>query len=261
MRNLKLFEKFKTNNITRSDVEDCIKTGGSIYTQIVKDFPENNSTNPLKPVDIDDDNEVTVEIDGKLYYVDLDDISKFVSDKIEENNKISIVDTNLRDLMPKNLSIITSNGEFVLELSDCVMQFPKLCLSYWHSTPEKTGDVLVDGEPDYLSFDLNFVKVDDHFEINVENTYGDAMMFEYKILPPNTVKVGHYNGINSKFDPNYLFSYTEESIQDLMDFFNKFTFGLKLTRDRFNFLDTDKDSYKIEKVGIVTNFKDFIRRG
>ena len=166
-------------------------------------------------------------------------------------------------MLPKTMEIITSNGEFTLELSDVQMTFPKMWINYYQNTPEKTGDVLSDGEPDNLGFDLNFQKVDDTFEINVENTYGDAMMFEFKISPPNTVTVGHYNGVNSKFDPKYSFAYSEKSINDLIDFFNRFTIGYELTRDKFNFLDTKEDSYKFERVDSkrINSFTHFNLRG
>ena len=256
MKRIKLYEDFKVNNITSEDIEKCIQDGGVIYSEIVKEFPDNDPKKPLSPVDIGEDGEITINVDGNLYYVDLDDVKRV--EFTNENRKISILHDDLRNQVPQKLSIVTSNGEFDLKLSDCWIQFPKMMLQYWHNTPEKTGDALSDGEPDYLGFDLNFLKKGNTFEINVENTYGDAMMFEFKITPPNTVEVGHYNGYNSKFDPKYVFSYTEESIKDLLNFFNKFTFGLDLTRDKFNFLDIDPKSYKFEKVGyVITNFSKF----
>lgn len=259
MKLVKKYEDFKVNNITEKDVMDCIRKGGKIYSSIVKEYPENDPKKPLTPKDISENGEITVELDGEIYTVDLDDVERIESEVISESKKVSMVDPDFKNHVPKKLTIVTSNGEFELELKDCWVQFPKVMLSYWHSTPLKTGDVLADGEPDYLSFDLNFVKNGKNFEINVENTYGDAMMFEYKIKPPNNVSVGHYNGYKSKFDPMYVFTYTEKSIRDLMDFFNRFTFGLNLTRDRFNFLDADPDSFKMEKLHhkLVMKFGDF----
>jgi len=257
MKLVTIFEDFKVNNITQDDLIKCIKTGGFILTSIVEDLPEHDPKKELYPRDISDDGNVTVEINGKNYLVDLDDIER-VEMGVKESKKISILDEDIRKELPKKLTIVTSNGEFELQLCDCWIQFPKMMFQYWHNTPEKTDDVLADGEPDYLSFDLNFMKREDTFEINVENTYGDAMMFEYKITPPNTIEVGHYNGYKSKHDPKYVFTYTEDSIKELMNFFNKFTFGVKLTRDKFNFLDIDPNSYKLEKVGyVITNFSKF----
>lgn len=104
-----------------------------------------------------------------------------------------------------------------------------------------------DGEPDYLCIDLNFLKNEKKQEINVEITYGDAMMYEFKISKPNKIDVFVYNGYNSKFDPSYEFTFTEESINQLMELFNRF--GFELTRDRLNFLDSDKSSYDARKNG------------
>jgi len=166
--------------------------------------------------------------------------------RFNEDIKIPIISQDVKKLFPKKLSISTSNGEFELVISDYVINLPKINTAYHHSTPEITGDVLSDGEPDYLSIDLNFMKVDKNFEINVEITYGDAMMFEFKVSN-GKVDVFHYNGYGSKFDPGYEFSFSEESIQELLKLFNRFGFGL--SRDNFNFLDSDKSSYDTTKNG------------
>jgi len=166
--------------------------------------------------------------------------------RFNEDIKIPIISQDVKKLFPKKLSISTSNGEFELVISDYVINLPKIYTAYHHSTPEITGDVLSDGEPDYLCIDLNFMKVDKNFEINVEITYGDAMMFEFKVSN-GKVDVFHYNGYGSKFDPGYEFSFSEESIQDLLKLFNRFGFGL--SRDNFNFLDSDKSSYDTTKNG------------
>ena len=81
MRYLKLFEEFKKNNlegtlITQDDIINCIKNRGLIYATIVKDFPENDPKEGLNPVDIDEDGLITVEIDNREYYVDLNDVEK-----------------------------------------------------------------------------------------------------------------------------------------------------------------------------------------
>jgi hypothetical protein len=166
--------------------------------------------------------------------------------RFNEDIKIPIISQDVKKLFPKKLSISTSNGEFELVISDYVINLPKIYTSYYHFTPEKTGDALSDGEPDYLCIDLNFMKVDKNFEINVEITYGDAMMFEFKVSN-GKVDVFHYNGHGSKFDPGYEFSFSEESIQELLTLFNRFGFGL--SRDDFNFLDSDKSSYDTTKNG------------
>jgi len=81
MRYIKLFEDFKQNNvegtlITNDDIIKCIKDGGVIYTTIIKDLPDNDPKSALKPIDIDDDGLITVEVDGREYSVDLKDVEK-----------------------------------------------------------------------------------------------------------------------------------------------------------------------------------------
>jgi len=81
MKWIKLFEDFKKNNeegtlITQEDIINCIKNKGLIYSTIVHDFSENKPEEGMTPVDIDQDGLITVEIDGKEYNVDLNDVEK-----------------------------------------------------------------------------------------------------------------------------------------------------------------------------------------
>ncbi len=79
MRYLKIYEDFKKNNqegslITMEDILNCIKSGGVIYATIIKEFPNNDPKSALRPVNIDEDGEVTVEFEGKEYEVNLRNI-------------------------------------------------------------------------------------------------------------------------------------------------------------------------------------------
>lgn len=81
MRYIKLYDSFKYNNIegsliTLDDVIKCIKSNGVIYANIIKEYPGNDPDEPIKPVSIDDDGLITVEINGNEYYVDLDEVKK-----------------------------------------------------------------------------------------------------------------------------------------------------------------------------------------
>lgn len=81
MKWIKLFEDFKNNNeegtlITQEDIIKCIENRGLIYSTIIHDLPENDPKLGIRPVDIDSDGLVTVDIDGKQYTVDLSDIEK-----------------------------------------------------------------------------------------------------------------------------------------------------------------------------------------
>ena len=81
MKYLKLYEDFKNNNeggtlITMNDILKCIENGGVVYATIVKDFPDNDPEESLRPLSVDDNGQVTVEYDNKNYEVDLKNIEK-----------------------------------------------------------------------------------------------------------------------------------------------------------------------------------------
>jgi Ca2+-binding EF-hand superfamily protein len=76
MKWLKLFEDFKDSKVSVDDIIECIEKGGSIYAQIVKEYPDNDPENPIKPVNIDEDGSITVEIDGNHYEVELKDVDR-----------------------------------------------------------------------------------------------------------------------------------------------------------------------------------------
>lgn len=81
MEYLKLFEDFKNNNnegdlLSIDDIIECIKKNGMLYTSIIKDYPDNKTKEAIKPVSIDEDGLITVEIDGDEYSVDIKDVEK-----------------------------------------------------------------------------------------------------------------------------------------------------------------------------------------
>jgi hypothetical protein len=81
MKWIKFFEDFKMNNqegdlITQDDVIKCIKNGGVIYTTIIKDLPDNDPDEAVKPISIDEDGLITIEYDGNEYNVQLKHVEK-----------------------------------------------------------------------------------------------------------------------------------------------------------------------------------------
>ncbi len=75
LKYLKIFEDFKQNNITVEDIIKCIDNDGFLETDIVKDLPDNPES-PIRPVSVEDNGEITVEIDGSFYEVDLKNVKK-----------------------------------------------------------------------------------------------------------------------------------------------------------------------------------------
>ena len=81
MKWIKLFEDFKKNNeegtlITEDDIINCIKKGGLVFSTIVHDLPDNDPEKGMRPFDIDKDGLITVDVDGKEYTIDLNDVEK-----------------------------------------------------------------------------------------------------------------------------------------------------------------------------------------
>lgn len=74
---LKCFEDFKQKNITVGDIIKCINSDGFIVTDIVKDYI-GEINEPVRPISVDDDGEISVEIDSQIYSVDLQDVKKII---------------------------------------------------------------------------------------------------------------------------------------------------------------------------------------
>lgn len=180
-------------------------------------------------------------------------------------NKVSIFNSDWIKFLPTELTIKTENGEFTLKrenkvednlghpvdisnLMNCIQ------IAYYQSTIENGEDVLDDGEPDYLCFDITLVKDNkgehanpDSLRLNIDISYGDNMQYEFTIDKPNIVKVYHYTGKNSLYDADTFWGFTKDSLKTLVDFFNRF--GFETTVDDFKFIDDVPDSFQYEKPG------------
>jgi hypothetical protein len=51
-------------------------------------------------------------------------------------------------------------------------------------------------------------------------------MYEFTIEKPNKIKILHYTGIGSKYDPETYMGFEDQSIKDLCTFFNSFGYNL-----------------------------------
>jgi hypothetical protein len=203
----------------------------------------------------------------------------------EENGRISMFDEKrLFELLPKQLQIIHTKGvdsqpkTWTLNLGlnkeekkeleeiesgqlkevpgkkygsgDLSVDPVKISIIYSQNTPNKEGDVLADGEPDNLEFDIHILKDNDgtkanpdNLSLNVDITYGDAVVSSFKINSPNIVEPHDYTGSMSIVDPKTMFSFTSDSIKKLVEFFNRWDSKFRITPDNFKFLDTNKDSF------------------
>ena len=177
-----------------------------------------------------------------------------------ENVKYSIFNSNgWKKFLPKELSVITDNGNWQLHLpsddnnmghaTNITNIMNVIQISYYQNTPSKgNGDVTSDGEPDLLCFDITIVKKNDGtksnpdtLKLSVDITYGDNMVSEFTIEKPNKINLIHYNSYGSLYDPQTFFAFDDNSLIDLIKFFN--SWGFNLTKDDLKFLDKYPNSY------------------
>ena len=95
-----------------------------------------------------------------------------------------------------------------------------------------------------LEFDIHFVKNDRGIKLLVDITYGDHMACEFSIETPNKINIIHYSGVGAKYDSETHWGFSDESIRDLVKFFNAFEHGISITEEDLSFLDEKYDSYQ-----------------
>lgn len=76
LKHLMLFEDFKVNNITTEDIIKCIEENGVIYATIVENLPDNDPEEPLRPVSIDEFDNITIQYENEYYDVKLKNVEK-----------------------------------------------------------------------------------------------------------------------------------------------------------------------------------------
>lgn len=76
MKRIKLFEDFQKSKFSIEEIRKCIIEGGVIYATIINTYPDNEPEDPLEPLSIDDDGDITVNIDGSEHIVKLKNVEK-----------------------------------------------------------------------------------------------------------------------------------------------------------------------------------------
>ena len=176
---------------------------------------------------------------------------------IKRINETLVYDEKVLDIFPEKMNIYTSEGSYTLSKGDITREVDIIRAFYYHDT-SKDGDITKDGEPNMLGFDIHFSKNENGIKTIVDITYGDQMKSEFSIESPNRIKVGHYNGIGSKFDTNTHFGFEDDTIEDLVKIFNSFNFGYKLSPKDFTFIDKYPDTYVNEDIKLTPLFENEI---
>jgi hypothetical protein len=76
MKWLMFFEDFQGSKYNIDDIIKCITGDGKIYATIIQDFPNNDPEEPLRPISVQDDGKITIDLDENTYEVDIKDVNK-----------------------------------------------------------------------------------------------------------------------------------------------------------------------------------------
>jgi hypothetical protein len=160
---------------------------------------------------------------------------KFI--KLFEEHNI-LYNESWKKYLPQSFTFIKGNKKYTRYQTNNIIKNADMVQIIYGTKGEKWG------EPEDLQFDLYFV-MDGTIRIDIDITFGDLVVSEFSVESPDKVKVVEYTSYNSKFDPsNSVFAFTEESIQQLIKLLNSLDDRLSLTRNNFNFLDSNPHNYK-----------------
>ena len=147
----------------------------------------------------------------------------------------NIYDVDWKSILPKTLTIL-KDGKHTFKVGNIMKDADMIQVTYVNIKSEW-------GVTDTLEFDFYFHKEDNHFKMNIDITWGDAMACEFSITSPSKVDVIEYTSFHSKTDPSdTIFALGENSLQEFIELLNKFD-EFEVNRNQFNFLDSNKDSY------------------
>jgi hypothetical protein len=182
-------------------------------------------------------------------------------DAIEKEGNISIFQQDwFETVLPETIKLVSSPNlvklnfdqsltpiqgrEYTFYKNDCTIDFDIVQFNYYNVTDHKPGEELNDGEPSFVEFDIHFLKNVDGIKLIVDITYGDNSAVSFSIESPNKINISHYTGVGSKHDTGTHWGFKQETIRDLVKFFNSFNHGIKISEKDLAFMDEHLDSYQ-----------------
>ena len=154
------------------------------------------------------------------------------------NENVNIYDIDWHEIVPKKITMIYDDKSynFICDQSTNIMKhFDMIQVTYTLEGGESWG------VSDCLEFDLYFLKPYNSkvIKLDVDITWGNFMVSEFSILPPNKVSIIQCTSTNSKFDPtNTVFAFDNDSLEKLVKFFNQIN-EISIKTDDINFLHVD----------------------
>ena len=168
---------------------------------------------------------------------------------------ISILDDEIENYIPKKMSIYTQGaggdggGSYELKYDSFTREIDIIRILYYQNTFEVNGDATSDGEPNILEFDLHFFRKENTQKIIVDISYGDNIVSSFSIEQPSKINVQHYNGVGSNIDSDTHFGLNDDSIEEWVNFFNRF--GFRLDKKDFVFIDKYPETYIPESIKLT----------
>lgn len=71
---IKLFDQFEYSRFTVDDIIEAIKNRSFIYVKNIKNLPDHDEEDEVRPLDIDEDGTIIIEIDGRDYEVNIKNV-------------------------------------------------------------------------------------------------------------------------------------------------------------------------------------------
>jgi hypothetical protein len=180
-----------------------------------------------------------IEIDNMISIFQQDWFEKLLPDiiKVVSDPKISKLNFD------QSLSPIEKK-EIIFKKNDCTIDFNLVQFNYFSDTDYLPGNELNDGEPPFVKFVIHFLKNVDGIKLIVDINYGDNSAVSFSIESPNKINISHYTGVGSKHDTSTHWGFKQETIRDLVKFFNSFNHGIKISERDLAFMDEHLDSYQ-----------------
>lgn len=71
---LKLFKEFSESLFSLDDIVDLIETGGLIRVKNIKNLPDHNESDIVKPISVDDDGLITISTNSGEFEVEVNNV-------------------------------------------------------------------------------------------------------------------------------------------------------------------------------------------
>lgn len=160
--------------------------------------------------------------------------------KFESFNQFSFYTSGWEKFLPQKITIIKNGKSRNFHRENTMINADMIQIDY-------VADKIIFGQPDEFEIDVYFTNKSGLLNFTVDISYGDYIVSEFTISPPNKISVVEYTSYHSKFDPdeNNTFAFEDDTINKLCDFFNHID-GVNISSEDLKFLDK-RDNYNPNK--------------